>query len=302
MSPQSSVDTPSHVSDFIREKGERLLVLLGEAARGEPRWQLHSHGAWIEVQGESADLFQRLVAVQIRAPEAAVTRFKRVAEIRVRGLNRYLESTNTGRVVRTVKKERSVTAIVMRRRGEDPLAPGADLPDPEIFPSVLSGFLKAIRLYLAETGDSRLRFVSAVRLYRVPRQKGPDEQLLALDALNTLVGLRDDPASIEPTALVRGVIGELAEQYVDRGEELRAPNSAGRPLALVKATTQGLQLRALVSQLDDLCAQIEVNHPDLDTVSKWVSELAIGRHLWVKPAAIITTAFVAVTALAWWLI
>ncbi len=277
-----------HIFQFVREKGSRLLTLLGERPAADAPWQIHSHGAWIRVEpeAEAAPFFERRVVLLVRPEDQAADAFRAWAEGRLEHLGRYLEACNTGRLVRSVVQERSVTAIVMGRLGVDPNAPGVELPPTERVPGLLAEFTANVERYLRLLGDPDLRYVMALRLYRVPRGERPADFVLGLDALPTVVGLTAEAVPIPPASLVRGVIGEFARQLADRGDELAATRSPLRPLEWMRATHGLRRVEALVLALDDVVARIdEVGMPDMPTLRGWLNAIELPRWPLARPVA-----------------
>ncbi|MCA9561648.1 MAG: hypothetical protein KC583_24040 [Myxococcales bacterium] len=290
-----------HVFQFVREKGSRLLALLGERAAADAPWEIHSHGAWIRVEAEAdaAPFFERRVVLLVRPEDQAPDTFSGWAEGRLEHLGRYLEACNTGRVVRSVVQERSVTAIVMGRKGVDPNAPGVELPPAGAIPALLADFTANVERYLRLLGDPDLRYVMALRLYRVPRGDRPADFVLGLDALPTVVGLTAEAVPIPPASLVRGVVGELARQQADRADELASTRSPLRPVDWLRSTHALRRLEALVAALDDVVLRIDATGmPDMPTIRGWLNAIELPRWPLARPAAAVGLGVVLVSVAA----
>lgn len=292
-----------HVLAFVREKGTKLLEILGERARPDAAWQIHSHGAWIPVRADSEaePFFDRRVVLLVRPDEQPAEAFRGWAEGRLDRLGRFLEACNTGRVVRVVAQDRAVTGIVMGRRGADPNHPQTELPPLERLPAVLAGFVSNVERYLGLLGDPELRFVMALRLYGVPG-KGPSAgHVLGLDALPTVVGLTHEAVPIAPVSLVRGVLSELARQIEERAHELDATRSPARPWRWVRASHRLRQHHALVTALDDVVSSIDAaGLPELATVRGWIVAIEVPVFPWGRVAvgALIAVGLVVAAAAA----
>lgn len=291
--------TGPHVQTFVAEKGDRLLELLGEAPRADATWHIHSHGAFIHVHGEHDHLFDRLVVVLVRPDDDPAERFRGWAEHRFDRLGRYIEAGNSGKLVRTVAQDRCVTGIIMRRVGEDPSSPQADHPAPPAFPKVLARFALEVERYVAHLGDEDLRYVQALRLCQVPRGRQAPEHILTLDALPTVVGLRAVAVPIAPVSLVRGVIGELAEQLGHRRDERLATGSPLHPARWLGGLHRARQLDALISGLEEVAERIDRGRPTLAQIREWLGAIRVPR--WPLAGRLATTSVVLGAGVTAWL-
>jgi len=264
----------NHVRRFVREKGPKLLEVIDEAPLDGAEWRCASHGAWLRVRGERPDLFERLVVVLVRPESRSADRFREWGEQRLTRLGAYTEACNTGRVVRTLVRDLSATGVLVRRVGRDPNEPDTELPSSEDVPQTLGDFVRDVERYLLHFGDDELRYVRAIRLHRVPRKSKPPLFLLGLDVLPTATGLERAPLPIPPLSLVRGVVGEFAEQMAQRRDELTAMRSVTRPMQFAKSAAAAKRLERLVCGLDELCADIDAVTPSLEEVRGALASLA----------------------------
>lgn len=272
-----------HVRQFIRRRGEALLERLEEAPFEGADWTTASHGAVIRVRGEHDAIFERLVVVLPRPPDAPAERFKPWAETRLAHLGWYVEACNTGKQVRTVAHDASVVAVFMLRLGRDPNDPATELPPPAEIPGVLRDFALNLERYVHAIGDDELRYVRALRLYRVPRHNRADEFVLGVDVLPTVIGLSEPTVPLAPLTLVRGVIGELAELLDQRREEAAAALSPLRLAEWRRGRRHVAALERVVRGLDDLCARIDAEHIPLATVRDALDALRPRPRSWRKP-------------------
>lgn len=292
-----------HVRQFIRNRGDLLLERLGESPFPGADWSMASHGAVMRVQGEHDALFERLLLVLPRPPEASTERFRTWAETRLEHLAWYLEACNTGRQVSTVAHDLSVVAVFMVRVGRDPQDPRTDLPPPEALPELLRAFAFNLERYIHNLGDEELRYVRALRIYRIPHVKIADEFVLNVDILPTVIGLAEPTVPIHPLTLVRGVIGELAELLDQRREELRSTLSPLRLGEWVRGRRRAEQMARVVSLLDELCAWIDHQRPPLSAVRQRLAEASAPRRGERSRALTVALLICAgVAAGAWWMI
>ena len=247
----------AHVREFVRQKGPLLLQLLGEKARDGESWREHSHGAWVRVEGDADHLFERRVVVIVCPDDGDPATFQSWATARLDRLGKYGEICNIGRMVRTLPRELAATGVFMWRVGDDPMDPKAQLPLPPQLPGFCAGFVKNVERYVALFGDEDLRYVQALRTYRVPRRGRPDERVLGLDALPTAIGGAEEPVPIAALSLVRGVLGELAEQVEDRRDELLAAGGAGPRKGWLASREGAAQLRATTDGLYEVIARVD---------------------------------------------
>lgn len=262
---------------FVREKGAKLVDVLGEEPADGADWRCASHGAWLAVSGDHPDLFERLLVVLVREERRPVDWFREWAEQRLVRLNAYMEACNTGRVVRTLVRDRSAAGVLVRRVGRDPNEPDTELPPNEAVPGLLADFVRDIERYVLHMGDEELRYVRAIRLHRVPRKSKPPLYLLGLDVLPTATGLAAEPVGINPLSLVRGVVGEFAEHMAERRDGLLATRSVTRPVHFAKTAPAAKRAERLVDGLDALCADIDGAAPKLAAVREALT--ALGREL-----------------------
>ena len=296
------LENQQFVKRHAQSHGSAILQKLGEQRLPKAEWLTGSHGAAVRVAGEHDAHFERLVALIPCPPEGDGERFKSWAENRIEHLDWYMEASNTGRVVQVVIGERQAAAVLMRRLGRAPGEPGAGLPQPEEALQVLTRFLGNVERYVLNIGDDDLRYVRALKLYRIPRRERTDEFVLGLDILPTLIGVEADSMPINPLTLVRGVIGEFAELY-----DVQRRTGGSLPSILKPGQRRGAKrafkaLEALVDELDKLCARIDLERPNLSAVRVWVSELAPTSAKKKKGSGKVTTGLVLICAvIAWWL-
>lgn len=196
--------------ELIQSKGPWLLEAVGERALAGAEWAVHSHGAMLRVETPHPGIFDQLVVVLPRPPERPPEEFRAWAEGRLTRLDKYLERTNLGRVVRQVPTESCVIASVARRVGHDPGDPRGHFPPPEALPELLRGFIQVLEAYVRIIGDSGLRYVGGLRLFVLPRGAEPPEWKLGLDVMDTVIGRVEETENLPPLTLVRGVLNEMA--------------------------------------------------------------------------------------------
>ena len=80
---QSQRPDGTHVQRYIGDKSEKLLKLLGEKALKDKAWSIHSHGAWLKVETDNKELFERIVIVLPRPEQHSPKLFKPWAEGRL---------------------------------------------------------------------------------------------------------------------------------------------------------------------------------------------------------------------------
>lgn len=274
---ERSANVGRHVRSFIRGRGEALLERLGETPYSGADWSLASHGAVIRVRGEHEDLFERLVIVLPRPPDAPADKFKAWADTRMAHLGWYMETCNTGRLVQSVQHDVSVVGVFMQRVGRDPNDAATELPPPAEVPELLRVFALNLERYVVNLGDEELRYVRALRLYRVPRHERPDDFVLGVDVLPTVIGLAEPTVPIDPLTLVRGVIGEMAELFDQRREARARSLTPLQPRAWRIGRRAVGAMGRLVGDLDALCAWIDGERPTLSMVRGRLEALAAPR-------------------------
>lgn len=288
-----------HVRAFIRHRGDDLLERLGERPFEGADWTIASHGAVIRVIGEHDDLFERLVVVLPRPSDATPERFRPWAESRLAHLGWYVETCNTGKQVSAVSHDASVVATLMLRVGRDPNDPATALPPATRIPDLLHDFALNLERYVHALGDQELRYVRALRLYRVPRHQRADEFVLGVDVLPTVIGLAEPTVPISPLTLVRGVIGETAELLDQRREELLAASSPLRFGEWREARRRAREMQRVVDGLDAACALIDAERVPLVVVRERLAELRPQTREWRKPLLQTLVVTALVLALAW---
>lgn len=297
---QSQRPDGTHVQRYVSDKSEKLLKVLGEKPLKGVGWVVHSHGAWIKVETENSDLFERLIIVLPRSEQQAPKLFTPWAEGRLKHLARYSERTNSGRIVRFLVQKHSVIAILMARRGFDLQDPQCPLPEAEQIPSLLKLFDREINMYIMWMSDEELSFIQALRLHKIPQAHNPPIYKLSLDVLPTVLGLKGKSIPLHPVTLMRGVIGELAEQLDRRGIEQPDPDIRGWR-ALYHRYKRSIQRRrneACIRELDALAARIDLSQPSYPQVSTWVSEFDGGKIEPLVPPRLIIALLCLLSALA----
>jgi len=316
----------THVQRFISDKTAKVLKVFGERGLKSAAWAVHSHGAWLPLEqdrergerGERGELlwgggegggergeqarrerFERLMVILPRPEQHSPKLFTPWAERRLRHLNAYLERTNTGRFVRMTAQRQVVIGVLMRRRGHDLQDPKTPLPAPEQIPRLLQLFCHEVSLYISMMNDPELSFVQALKLCVIPKGLDPPEHKLMLDVLPTAVGLRGKSLPLSPVTLLRGVIGELAEQLDLRSEEEAA--EGGGALARLRDRIAQARARrralACVQELDALAARVDLVQPDFALLSSWVRALTPGRPAPLVPGRLIVAALCLLAAL-----
>lgn len=277
---QSQRPDGTHVQRYVGDKSEKLLKLLGEKVVKDQSWAIHSHGAWLRVESDNSELFERIVIVLPRPEQHSPKLFTPWAEGRLKHLARYVERTNSGRIVRFLVQKQVVIAILMARRGfdlQDPLCP---LPESTVVPGLLKLFDREINMYINWMSDEELSFIQALKLHKIPQAHNTPQYKLSLDILPTVLGLKGkSPIPLHPVTLMRGVIGEIAEQLDSRGIE--PPDSDLRGWRKLhdkyKRSLQRRQNEACIRELDSLAAKIDLTQPSYPQVSTWLSQLDGGR-------------------------
>lgn len=200
----------NRVRELIQSKGPRLLEAVGERASSSAEWVIHSHGAMLKVESPHPGIFDQLVLALPRPAERTPEDFKTWAEGRISRLDKYLERTNLGRVVKQVSAETCMIVSVARRVGHDPGDARGYFPPPEDLPKLMQGFVQTLEAYVRIIGDGGLRYVGGLRLFILPRGAEPPEWKLGLDVMDTVIGRREETDNLAPLTLVRGVLTELA--------------------------------------------------------------------------------------------
>lgn len=289
----------THVQRFISDKTSKVLKLFGEKGLKGAPWAVHSHGAWLPLEQEKNEHFERLMVILPRPEQHSAKLFTPWAERRLRHLNRYLEHTNTGRFVRLTAQRQVVIGVLMRRRGHDLQDPKTPLPDAAQIPRLLQLFCHEVSVYISMMNDPELSFVQALKVCVIPRGLDAPDYKLMLDVLPTAVGLRGKSLPLSPVTLLRGVIGELAEQLDVRSDE--EPITEGGPLARLRARLAHAKSRrralACVQELDALAARIDLVQPDFALLSVWVRALTPGRPAPLVPLRLVVAALCVVAAL-----
>jgi len=255
---------------FISEHGAGVLTRMGEAPITGAQWHMSSHGAVIRVEGEHDDIFERLIIVIPRPPDAQVERFREWVEARIEHYGWYLELTNTGRCVQSKIRGRCAVVTVMRRLGRSTADPSFTLPPQDEIVGILGAFIRNLERYVEYLGDMDLRYVNAMRVYDVPRVNRSNQQVIGLDVLPTLIGLDGDSNPIHPLTLARGIIGEFAELYDQAREGVGAQESGFSPRKVRLKRRDLDSLDKTVNSLDQVCANIDLHRPSLSTVNDWL--------------------------------
>ena len=285
-----------YVRRFIGDNGGKVLEHLGEARLPTADWLVSSYGAVVRVSGPHDHLFERLVAILPRPQDATSEKFQPWANERFQQLDWYMEKANLGRVVQVVAHDMSMVGVIMRRLGKPPDSKELELGDATLFPSILERFVYDVERYVQNIGDEGLRYVRALKVYRVPRKKKDDDHVVGLDILPTVIGLSHDTSGIHPLTLVRGVIGEFAERADQLTKALGSKRAFFRGRGAVE---QAEQVRDF---LDQLCASIDLERPVLSEV-RYKLKTGLGRPKkksdMSMPGVIVTVALCAL--LAWYL-
>ena len=266
-----------YVQRFVSERGERVLKVLGEKPfRGEgvedSPWQLHSHGACLQLESEGSKLFERWLIILPRPEQYSAKRFQPWAEGRLRHYGRYIDGNNSGRIVRLLSQKQVVIGVLMRRRGFDLQHPDAPLPPLTGIVPLLLRLSRELQRYILWMQDEELGFVQALSIHEIPDLHNPPKYLMSLDALPTVLGLRGSAVPLHPVTLLRGVIGELAEQLDRRG---LPPLEPQRPPLLrlwdrFRRYQELRELQAHIRELDNLSARIDLTQPELGALEQWI--------------------------------
>ena len=298
---QSQRPDGTHVQRYIGDKSEKLLKLLGETSLKDEAWSIHSHGAWLKVETDNKELFERIVIVLPRPEQHSPKLFKPWAEGRLQHLARYVERTNSGRIVRFIVQKQVVIAILMARRGFDLQDPECPLPEAPKIPHLLKLFDREINMYISWMSDEELSFIQALKLHKIPQAHNPALYKLSLDILPTVLGLKGkNPIPLHPVTLMRGVIGEIAEQLDSRGIDPIDPDIRGWR-KLYDRYHRSLQRRrneACIRELDSLAARIDLTQPAYPQVSSWVNEFDGGKVEPLVPARLVL-AFLCLLVALW---
>lgn len=276
---QSQRPDGTHVQRYVGEKSDKLLKALGEKPIKDLRWMIHSYGAWLKVQTENNELFDRIVLVLPKPEHYSSKLFTSWAEGRLKYLAEYIERTNSGRIVRYLTQKQVVIAILMARRGFDLQDPQCPLPEAEGIPKLLKLFDREISMYITWMSDEELSFIQALKLHQIPQANRAPIYKLSLDILPTVLGLKGKPIPLQPVTLLRGVIGELAEQLDSRGPDPIDPDARGLSLIAerYRCSLQRRRIEACVRELDALAARIDLTQPSYAQVSNWVSAFNGGK-------------------------
>jgi len=212
----------------LAQKGTRLLDLLKERPRPNAEWDVRAHGALIEVQTKNDDLFDRVVLVVQREGHQNPDDFRASVEGRLDRLDRYLQATNSGRVVRRLVLENLCGISIMRRRGPDPSTNGITWPTFSALPLLVARVARDVGVYVRLTGDEDLRYLGALRLCEIPGKDEARDWRLTFDAVDTIIGRREETTPLTPLTLMRGVLDEV----VTLGElRLMDPQTLDAPLS-----------------------------------------------------------------------
>jgi len=291
-----------YVRAFIRHRGDDLLERLDEHPFEGADWTIASHGAVIRVIGEHDDLFERLLVVLPRPADASPEKFRSWAETRLAHLGWYMETCNTGKQISTVSHDASVVSVLMLRLGRDPNDASTELPAPAQLPDLLHDFTLNLERYVHALGDSELRYVRALRLYRVPRHQRRDEFVLGVDVLPTVIGLAEPTVPIAPLMLVRGVIGELTELLDQRREQAVAASSLLRFAEWRRTRRTTAEMQRVVDGLDRICALIDTERVHLSVVRDRLAGLRPPARDWRRPVLKMLAMTAAALGLIWlWL-
>ena len=202
--------TQTRARELIQSKGPWLIEAVGERALARTEWVIHSHGAALQVESTHPGIFDQFVLVLPRAQEQTVDEFHAWVDARLTRLDKFLERTNLGRVVKQVPTETCAVVSVTRRVGHDPGDAQGYFPPPEDLPKLLQGFVQVLEAYVRIIGDTGLRYVGGLRLFILPRGAEAPEWKLGLDVMDTVIGRREETENMAPMALIRGVLTEMA--------------------------------------------------------------------------------------------
>jgi len=300
---QSQRPDGTHVQRYINEKAPKLIKVLGEQLTDGAKWAIHSHGAWVTVKTDVSELFERVIVVLPKPEQNSPKLFTPWAEKRVRHLGRYIERTNSGKMVRILTQKQVVIAVLMKRKGYDLQDSKTPLPEPEEIPQFIKTFCREVQMYISWMNDPELCFIQSLKLNVIPQTQQDPILKLTLDTLPTIVGLRGRSIPLSPVTLIRGVIGELAEQIDLRSDdsELDGEGLLGRLWASYRQRRRRRQASACVRELDALAAQIDLLQPDFSQLSKWVFELSGGEAKPLIPPRLLLAALCAGAAfLLYW--
>ena len=275
---QSQRPDGTHVQRYVSEKSTKLLEVLGEKQLKDTQWHVHSHGAYLAVETDRKELFERLILVLPRPEQHSTKLFVPWAEGRLKHFARYIEQTNSGKVVRFIKQKQVVIAIVMRRVGYELQDPDLVLPPVEKVPALLKVFCREINMYIKWMQDHELSFIQALKLNKIPQVNRSPMYKFSLDILPTVLGLRGKSIPLNPVTLLRGVIGELAEQIDLRGVEDTDPDATGLGVFFeyLRKKRQQREVDACIQELDHLAARIDLLQPDFEHVARWIQEFDQG--------------------------
>ncbi len=245
---------------------------MGEEIVPGADWHLGSHGAAIRVEGEHDSIFERLVVLLPRPADADEPLFRTWVEERIKQLSWYMEMSNTGTCVQKSFHARHAVCVLMRRIGRATGDPMFSMPAPSLIPGILDRFLLDLQRYVRHLGDVELRYVRAMKAYQIPRSKKPDEFVIGLDVLPTLIGLDRETMAVSPLTLARGIIGEFAE-LLDQYREGKVSKLSSSPLKWRKQRKEIALVDSVVDGLDEICANIDLRRPGIDVVREWLGTL-----------------------------
>jgi hypothetical protein len=271
---QTQKPNGTHVQRFVSEKSKKLLDVLGEKAKDGSQWQQHSHGAWILVDSKMDVMFERIVIVLPRPEQHSPGLFQKWAKDRLGKLNRFLEFNNTGKFVRLIAQKNMMIGVLMRRKGYDLQHPKAPFPHVEGIPLLLQNFCREIQTYMSWMNDIELTYIQALKIFEIPQRSGTPIYKLGLDPLPTAVGLKGKAIPLSPVTLIRGVMGELAEQLDIRTKPNFSPYASIWERINEKLENYQIQKKtqACVRELDQLSARIDLLHPDFVQTSLWIQD------------------------------
>ena len=134
-------------------------------------------------------------------------------------------------------------------------------------------------MYISWMNDPELSYVQALKLNVIPQHPADPILKLSLDVLPTVVGHRGKMIPLSPVTLLRGVVGELAEQLDLRSEEeaLAEGGALSRLWALKRHRRARQEALACVRELDALAARVDLMQPDFAQLSAWVFEMTAGK-------------------------
>ncbi|MBU0552103.1 hypothetical protein KKF91_05815 [Myxococcota bacterium] len=226
--------------------------LLGERARPDAGWRLHSGGAFIRVESEVDHLFERLVVVIIKPEGLDAATFQRWVKARVDTYHRYLEGCNLGRRLHLQTQTKIAVVILTRRLGHDPTDIDAALPSPRALLERLKAFTLDLERHMSALADPDLKHLAAIRTYSVPQRRGAYVRL-GLDNLPYLIGHDHPPSAIDPISLFRGVAEELLERVEAKRGDLRGRRRLQRVRVLLAEIDAGpTNLRRIRRRIGEL--------------------------------------------------